>query len=206
MSTPDLLGVYRPGRSWLHRTPAGAKLLALLALGLALALVPGRVTWVAGCGALALVLGVALSARLPLRPVARALRGVLLLGVAVAAYQWWRSGWELALGVLATLVALVLAGLVVTMTTPLDAVVDVVVRASRPLARVGLRPEWVGLAVALTLRGIPSLLAIAVETRDAARARGLERNPRAVLVPTVLRTVARARQTGEALAARGLAD
>ena len=41
------------------------------------------------------------------------------------------------------------------------------------------------------------------ETRDAARARGLERNPRAVLIPAAVRMVAHARATGDALAARG---
>ena len=44
------------------------------------------------------------------------------------------------------------------------------------------------------------------ETRDAARARGLERNPRAVLVPAAVRMVAHARATGDALAARGLGE
>ncbi|HWS59135.1 MAG TPA: CbiQ family ECF transporter T component [Actinotalea sp.] len=202
----SLLGAYVPGRSWLHRARTEAKLGGLLLFGLVLALVPGRVGWVAGSLALAVVVGVALSARLPLGVAIRALRAVLVLGLTVAAYQWWRSGWEVALGVLTTLLALVLAGLVVTMTTPMDATVDVVERAARPLRRFGLKPEWVGLAVALTLRGVPALVQIAAEAREAARARGLERDPRAILVPTVVRTVARARTTGEALAARGLAD
>lgn len=201
-----VLGMYQPGRSWLHRAPAGAKLLGLLALGLALAFVPTGLAWAAGSAALLLVLVVAASARVRLGGTLRALRAVLVVAAAAAAYQWWRSGWEQALGVLSVLVALVLAGMVVTMTTPMDAVVDVVVRGARPLGRFGLRPEWVGLAVALTLRGIPALVTVAGEAREAARARGLERNPRAVLVPTALRTVARARLTGEALAARGLAD
>ena len=40
----------------------------------------------------------------------------------------------------------------------------------------------------------------------AARARGLERSPRALVVPIALRTVARAQTTGEALHARGILD
>ena len=43
-------------------------------------------------------------------------------------------------------------------------------------------------------------------TRDAARARGLERNPRAYLTPLVIRVVAHARATGDALHARGIGD
>ena len=42
--------------------------------------------------------------------------------------------------------------------------------------------------------------------RESARARGLDRNPRALVVPTVLQVVAYGRATGEALAARGLTD
>jgi len=201
-----LLGAYVPGRSWLHRAPTGAKLGGLALFGIGLALVPGRVGWVGGSLAFGAVVAVALSARLPLGLALRALRVLLVLGLAVAVYQVWRSGWQVALGVLATLMALVLAGLVVTMTTPMDSIIEVVVRASRPLRRFGLKPEWVGLAFALTLRGIPALVEIVTEARDAARARGLERDPRAILVPAVIRTVARARTTGEALAARGLAD
>ena len=44
------------------------------------------------------------------------------------------------------------------------------------------------------------------QTGDAARARGLERDPRARLVPLVVRSVAHARATGEALDARGIGD
>ena len=40
----------------------------------------------------------------------------------------------------------------------------------------------------------------------AARARGLDRNLRAYATPLVLRMVAHARHTGEALQARGLGD
>lgn len=201
-----ILGTYQPGRSWLHRLSASTKLLALLVLGLGLAFVPVAHRWVAGSATLVVVVLAALAARLDLATALRPLRLVLLVAGFAAAFQWWRGGWAVALGVLTTLVALVLAGLVVTMTTPMDAIVDIVVRLARPLQRFGLRPEWIGLAVALTIRGIPALILVANQARDAARARGLDRSPRAILVPTVVRTIARARRTGEALAARGLAD
>ena len=56
------------------------------------------------------------------------------------------------------------------------------------------------------IRAVPLTLDLATETREAARARGLERDPRARLVPLVVRSVAHARATGEALDARGIAD
>ncbi|HWS57966.1 MAG TPA: energy-coupling factor transporter transmembrane component T, partial [Actinotalea sp.] len=94
----------------------------------------------------------------------------------------------------------------VTTTTPTDVLLDLLSRAARPLRRVGLEPETFALAVALMLRAIPALGAMFTEVRDAARARGLEGSARAQLVPFAVRAVARARLTGEALAARGIGD
>ena len=79
-------------------------------------------------------------------------------------------------------------------------------RALGPLRRVGGAPETVALAVGLMLRAVPALMRTATEVRDAARARGLERDPRALLVPAAVRAVGRARATGKALAARGIGD
>ena len=62
------------------------------------------------------------------------------------------------------------------------------------------------LSVGLFLRTIPVLARMSLETRDAARARGLDREPRAILVPAAVRMVAHARATGDALAARGLGE
>ena len=66
--------------------------------------------------------------------------------------------------------------------------------------------DAVALAFSLMIRAIPTTIAIADETRDAAVARGLERSPRARLTPLVIRVVAHARATGDALQARGIGD
>jgi len=107
---------------------------------------------------------------------------------------------------MADLTTLVLASTVVLATTPVDDLLDALVRGARPLRRVGLDPELAALAVVLMLRTVPALLDLIAEVRDAARARGLGRHPRALLVPAAIRTVARARLTGEALVARGIGD
>ncbi len=197
------LGLYRHGTSPMHRLPAAAKLAALAGLGLAVLVVRGSV------GSLAL-LGVAcaatLVARVPLRPMIRSLLPVLVALALLGAYQWWQRGPAVAVEVTADVLTLVVAAGAVTATTPADRMLDVLDRVLRPLRRVGLRPEVVSLAVALMLRSVPALQDTVRETRDAARARGLERNPRALLVPAAVRTVARARATGEALAARGIGD
>lgn len=199
----SLLGLYRPRDTWLHRTPVGAKLCGLAVFGIVVAIVRGPL-W--ALVFLTAALAVAAMGRIGIRATARAMRPLAIVLVLLGGYQWWQRGWPIAVEVVADLLAVATAATVVTATTPMDALLDAFVRASRPLRRVGADPDRIGLAMALMVRAVPGILDIAHETRDAARARGLERNPRALLVPLTLRTVARARTTGEALAARGIGD
>lgn len=199
----DLLGAYRPGRSPLHRVPAGPKLGLLAAYGATAVWLRGPVS-----AAVLLVVSVALTlvAGMPVRRTLRQVRGLLVLAVVVGAFQTWQRGWPVAVHVVGDLLALVLAALVFTATTPVDDVLTAVERGLRPFRRLGVRPERVALAFSLVLRAVPGILETARETRAAAKARGLERSPRALLVPLAVRTVGRAYETGDALAARGLGD
>lgn len=197
------LGLHRPGATPLHRAPAGAKLTALLALGVVLVVGRGLALPLV---ALACVAGGAASARMPVRRTLRGLVPVLVTAALVGAYQWWARGWEVGAEVATELVTLVLAAAVVTATTRADALLDLVARLARPLRHVGVRPDVVALALGLMLRAVPVLIASSVEARDAARARGLGRSPRAVLVPAAVRMVGHGYRTGEALAARGIVD
>jgi biotin transport system permease protein len=199
----SLLGVYRPGSTLWHRLSAGTKLMLLLVLGVVVVVLRGPWT---GVTLLGLLLLVCLWSRMGLRALWRTLRGLVLITVALAAYTAWQQGAARAVEVIADLWTLVLAATVVTSTTPLDQMLDAFVAALRPLQGVGVDPERVGLAFSLMIRAIPTTIGIAEETRDAALARGLQRSPRARLVPLVIRTIAHARATGEALDARGLGD
>ena len=201
--TTGLLGGYSPGDTWLHRLPAAVKLGGLFVAGLVVALWQG---YVGALGLLVVSLAVLGSSRVRLHPLVRSLRGLLLVAVMLGGWHLWQSGWSRATEVVADLLSLVLLATTLTATTPVDEVLDVLTRLLRPLRHVGVNPDRVALAFSLTLRAIPSTIALAEETRDAARARGLERDPRARLVPVVLRTVAHARATGEALHARGVTD
>ncbi|GAA4803061.1 energy-coupling factor transporter transmembrane component T family protein [Nocardioides caeni] len=197
------IGDYQPGTTVLHRLPVGAKLSGLVVLSV-LAVVFRGVPTTSGLLALALVL--AFVARVRLGRAVRALRGVLIGLVLLSAYQTWQRGPEHAFVVVGALVAMVLLATVFTTTTSAEQMIDAVTRWLEPFRRFGVSPELVALAFSLTIRSIPLTLEIAAETRDAARARGLERNPRALLTPLVIRVVAHARATGDALHARGLGD
>lgn len=197
------LGLYVPGSSWIHRLGAGWKLLALAAASI-------LITWsqlpVVAVGALACAVAALAIARVPLRATVRTMLPVIVVVLALGLYQWWSRGWQAALVASASLLAVVVLAAVVTATTRSDDLLAAMTRAASPLRHVGLRPQTFALAVSLVLRTIPALIDLGWDVRDAARARGLGRSPRAMLVPFVLRTVARAHTTADALAARGVLD
>lgn len=190
-------------RSPLHRLSPGVKLLGLLGFGIAVVAVRG---WMPALVALAIGLALALVAGLRGRRLVRQLRFFALIGTLLFAFRTWQHGWQQGVEVVARLLALILAASAVTASTAVDDMLDTLARALAPFRRLGVSPERVALAFALAIRSIPLAFDIARETRAAARARGLERSPRAFAVPYALRMVAHARDTGAALHARGLGD
>ncbi len=203
MSLTNPLGAYLPGTTLLHRLRPGAKLLGLFLFATAVVSLRGPLS--TGT-ALAIAIGVALVAGLRGRDFWRVARGFAIVAVPLFAFQAWQHGWERGFEVVGDLFALILAASAVTASTAVDDMLDTVAWALTPLRPLGVHPERVAFAFSLVLRSIPSILDLARDSRDAARARGLERNPRARLVPLVLRTVAQAQLTGEALMARGVGD
>jgi biotin transport system permease protein len=202
----------------------GAKLLGLFGFATA-------VVWAPSALSTTIALGIAttlsLIAGLRGRHFWRVTRGFPLIGVPLFAFtavgaawsassgfeglwsappELWLHGLSRAYIVVGNLFALMLAASAVTASTALEDMLDTITWALRPLGRIGLPSEQVSLAFALVITAIPNILSLAHETRDAARARGLERSLRALVVPLALRTVAHAQLTGDALAARGLGE
>lgn len=200
---PVPLSAHRPGNTPLHRLPAGPKLGLLFGYGVLVVGLHGPLPAVA---AVAFSLGLAVTARLGPAELWRGLRPLLFVVAFLAAFQWWQRGGAIAVEVAGTVLALAIAATVVTTTTATDRLLDAIVRGLGPFRRIGVKPERVALAFSLAMAAIPRIAEIAAETRDAARARGLERSPRAYLTPMAIRTVAHAQATGEALTARGLGD
>jgi biotin transport system permease protein len=197
------LGLYRPGRSFLHRAQAAGKLLGMVLAGVASVFV-GRVWEVAV--ALALVVGGYVLARIPVRAALAQLRPLLWLLAFVAVFQALVVGWERAVVVVGVIAVLVLLAALVTLTTRTAAMVEVVVAGCRPLRVLGADPERVGLLLALGVRSVPVVVALASEVRDAQRARGLSASPRAFAVPLLVRALRHADALGDALVARGIDD
>ncbi|GAA3698317.1 hypothetical protein GCM10022399_13390 [Terrabacter ginsenosidimutans] len=202
MREPGLFTAYVPGTSIVHRMPLWLKLGGVLVVGALPWIAPP--TWVLALVTVALA-GVVLVARLPARRLLRSLRGLLPVLVLLLVFQWWSHDLAYAVRVVLGIVNAFVAAGILTVTTPVTDLLDGTVRAARPLHRL-VDPEVVALTLGVVVRSIPWVAGSFSSVRESARARGLDRNPRAVVVPTVVHVVAFARSTGEALAARGLTD
>lgn len=195
------LGLYVPGGSLIHRLPAGVKLSVLVIVGAASVFLRSSLVIAIGLAIALMLYSIAgFTPRLVWRQV-RPLRWILLF---ILAFQWWVRGWESAVEVVGVIVLLVLLAALVTLTTPTIDLVAVVVAVCRPLRRIGVDPERVGLLIALGIRAVPVISGFATEVRDAQRARGLGSSPRAFAAPLIVKSLRHADGVGEALAARGL--
>lgn len=193
------VGLYVPGPSPVHAVPAGVKLLGLLGVCTGLLFVHSAPV-LAGVG---LVLaGLYRVAGLRAREVGWALRPLAVLLPCLFVLHALLADWRTAM--VLVLRAAVLLGLatLVTLTTRVSDMLEVLERALGPLRWVGLSPSRVGLMLALTVRFIPVLFAHLEEIREAQRARGLEHDVRAVLVPLLVKTLRMADALTDALEAR----
>lgn len=191
-----------PGRSPVHRAPLGLKVALVVAVGASTWLVP---SWRGSLAVLAVPAALTLVARIRPGRVARSLVAIAPVLVLLGLFQVVTRGAGDAVKVVSGILACYLAGGLVTATTPVTEMVDGVVRLARP-ARRWVDPEVVALTLGVMLRSVPWVAGAFGGVRESARARGLERSPRAVVAPVAVHVVAYGRRTGEALAARGLTD
>ncbi|MFI7104194.1 energy-coupling factor transporter transmembrane component T family protein [Streptomyces sp. NPDC050161] len=195
-----MLSLHHEARTPVHALPAGVKLLLLFAVGTVVFFVrsPGVLGW-----ALAVVCLCFALARIPWRTAVRQLLTVLPFAALLVAAQLVLAGGRTAVLVGERIVLLVMLAHLVTLTTRTSAMIAAVEGLVRPLAPWGVRPERIGLVVAMTIRFIPVIKEQADQVRAAQRARGVERSA-AFLTPLLVKTLRLADGLGEALDARGL--
>ncbi len=199
----SVLGLYVPRNSPVHRLPAGAKLLGLVGA----AVTTHWISTPARVGVAFLVVAALFAlARIPVGVVREQARPMLLFAVVLGAFQWIVAGWRTAVVVVGVLVVLMLLAALVTLTTRTSALLDTVVRGARPLRRLGVDPERIGLVLALGIRSVAVVLGLAGEIREAQWARGIRPGGRTFAVPLLVRSLRHADALGEALAARGVDD
>ncbi|MBB6120677.1 CbiQ family ECF transporter T component [Nocardiopsis algeriensis] len=197
----NTVGLYVPGSGPLHRVPAGAKILVLLAVGVALvAFADHRVA----VGALAAAISLYPVVGLPLRHAGGVVRSLWPFVLAIALFQTFFGDWQTGLRLAAQLLALVLLANAVTLTTRVREMLDLFERVCRPLSRIGVNSDRVALVLALTVRSIPMVAAAWRAAREGYRARGLSGRPHLLVVPVIVQLLRMAEATGEALVARGI--
>ena len=202
-----MLTLYKPGSGWLHRMPAGPKLLLVLSVVLGVSLLPSH--WFsAGLAAAVGILGYAMSGLGP------GLRGVKELGRQVYSIRWVIvvtvvsqlvfMGPEPAVANAARVTAAIVLAALLALTTRVTALLDAIEAGLRPLERLGLDPQRIALLLTVTISTIPVLGRRASEVRDAQWARGARNNPRTFVVPFLIVALKHADELGDALTARGV--
>ncbi|WP_084102659.1 energy-coupling factor transporter transmembrane protein EcfT [Demequina sp. NBRC 110051] len=200
MITPT--GLYRARETPLHHTPAWFKVALLLAATVAVIMLDDPIS---SLGIMAACLLLLASTQPPARTTVIAMAGTLVVAALTASIHLWRGDWWRAVDVTADLVAVVALALAVAASTSMTAMLDFVSVMARPLRAV-LPPETLGLMFAMMLRALPEVAEIYLESRQAARARGFDRNIRAIVYPTTTRTVGFALDLGQAIHARGIGE
>ena len=198
-----LLANYVPGDSLIHRSPLALKFLLVFACGLASFIIQD---WRISTAVLTVLCGLFLLTGAGLKRLWRAVRPLAAVLLVIGLFQWWQLGAPTAARIVLNILVCVVAASLLTATTPVQKLLDGVVKAASPFKRFGADPERFALTIGIMLRSIPYIAGTFADVRDSARARGLERNPRALILPVFITSVAFARQTGEALAARGLGE
>lgn len=198
------LGVYVDADSPIHRLPALWKfplLLTFIIGGTILAKTP-----FAGAVLIAIVIVLYLTAKIPAKTAWNQWWPVLPVLLFLGAFQWWQRGLPFAATTVLVILSAVMAAMLLTLTTRLEALMDAVERMLKPFERFGLPVETITLAISLTIRLIPLQLATVSEVLDARKARGAGFSVVAFGTPVLVRSIRRARNIGDALLARGAGD
>jgi len=196
-----MMAGYLARSTWLHQVPAGAKLLALA--GISIALIPVS-TW----PPLAVALGIVIASyaalgREALRRMVTFGRALLPILMVIGVLQGLTQSWEAGATSVIRLLLMVLLADIVTMTTTMQAMMAALLPVLRPLRAIGLNPKSLTLAVALVVRFVPVLMAAWQERDEAWRARTGRRSSVKLLAPFVAETLRLADSVAEALDARG---
>lgn len=195
-----MLTLTHPRKTPAHHLPAGLKLALLAGASVLIFRLPPL-----GLGAAAIAL-IGLYAALGRDLLQAGLRGIWPLWPFVLILGLWHGYLgEYATGgyLIARMLLAVGAANLVTLTTPISSMIEVIARLLRPLRPLGINPQAVALAMALVIRFAPVLLEKQRGLALAWRARSAKRPGWRVALPLTLAALDEADHVAEALRARG---
>ncbi|ASY61957.1 Transmembrane component BioN of energizing module of biotin ECF transporter [Sinorhizobium sojae CCBAU 05684] len=196
-----LTSLYVEGQTWFHRAPVRAKLIALLALSIALFTTNSLLLLLPAflfCGGLYFSLG------LTLRQAFARVGFVFFTILVLALVNLFLIPVPDVFALVLRLMALVLFAAAVTATTTIGAFMDAVTALLRPIERLGLvQAADVSLALGLVLRFVPDIFARYQAIREAHRARGVPIRSLTIIGPLIILTLKDADTIAAAIDARG---
>ena len=196
-------GLYLYPPTWLHGIPAGIKLLALAALSIVLINISQALFLLAGLAAvfaIYLFSGISLVQRLKLL---RPLWPVMLM---IFAGQTYAAGFDAGVASVARLALMILLADLVTLSTPMQDMMDAFAKVFAPLSFTGLNIKRLSFGVALVIRFVPVLLDLWRQQEEAWRARTGKRAGWKLIAPFLANVMRMADRTAEALDARGFGN
>lgn len=196
-----MLTLTSPHKTWAHPLPAGAKLIALAAVTMALFALKTPLA----LGAAALAVGALIATGGPAfaKVSARLLRPLWPIALIITLWHLVTDDLSGGATILLRMGAALAAANFVTMTTRLSDMLAVMQRALSPLHGLGLPAKPVALALALVIRFIPVMLERFDTLSTAFRARSALRPGWRILMPVALAALDDAEHVAEALRARG---
>ena len=196
-----MISLTSPVRTRAHDWPAGAKLLALCLATLGLFFVESLTLQAIACAA------VLMAYLLPGRVFFRAgMSRLFILWPFVAVVLLWHllaDDFRAGAVIILRMISVVALANLVTMTTRLTEMTDLMRRLLAPLRRLGIRTGALELAMPLVIRATPALLDKGMNLRDAWRARTHRRPSWRIVLPFTLLAIDDAEHLAEALKARG---
>lgn len=194
-----MLGLYVERQSPVHRLHPGFKLGFLVLAGTSVFLVSNIGVLVVGLGLTGLLYPLS---RLSWQMAWRQIRPLLLLLIIIFVFQALFDHWSAGVIMVLRFLILILLASLLTLTTRVSAMIDIIEKSLQPFARLGVNPAKVSLAISLAIRFLPLIAQKFEEVREAQKARGLGGSVVATAVPLIIRTLRMADETAEALEAR----
>ena len=191
--------LYSDTPSWLHRWPAGLKLLLLAVLGTGLFLTDSPAV-LAVAAALCLALWLSLGAAG--KPAQRLLLSVGLAALLVAAFHLWMGRPALAASSSLRILCASLLGMALTVSTRSSDLVEVLEWLLQPLARLGLATDHLALQLALMLRFTEHFFVQWKQLADAYRLRTGRAGGLRLIAPLTIQMLQASRRVADALWAR----
>ena len=188
--------------SLIHRAAPGPKLLALIALILA-------VSWSPLAG---LALTVALYA-LAFKNLTKFFKQLwalkLLIALITIPQLLFGTPWQTVFDSTLRITDAMLLATLFSLTTKTQALLDAIEGALnsktlRPLTRLGLKPETVSLAFVMTMNAIPMIMKFVGQIKEAQSARGMKPTPVRMTIPLLVASLKYSDEFAEALTARGV--